>query len=91
MNSSSDIVTTCQSSVRGSESGARTGTSAINLQPGYQKLDGGQALSYVRFRHFDSDIYRLSASAAGDASGCRAGSARRPEPGGRTGPAGRAG
>jgi LCP family protein required for cell wall assembly len=35
-----------------------TGTSAVNLQPGYQKLDGGQALSYVRFRHFDSDIYR---------------------------------
>ncbi len=35
-----------------------TGTSAINLQPGYQKLDGGQALSYVRFRHLDSDIYR---------------------------------
>jgi len=35
-----------------------TGTSAIDLQPGYQKLDGGQALSYVRFRHFDSDIYR---------------------------------
>jgi hypothetical protein len=35
-----------------------TGTSAINLQPGYQKLDGGQALQYVRFRHFDSDIYR---------------------------------
>ena len=35
-----------------------TGTSAINLHPGYQKLDGGEALSYVRFRHFDSDIYR---------------------------------
>jgi LCP family protein required for cell wall assembly len=35
-----------------------TGISAINLQPGYQKLDGGQALAYVRFRHFDSDIYR---------------------------------
>ena len=35
-----------------------TGTSAINLQPGYEKLDGGQALSYVRFRHFDNDIYR---------------------------------
>jgi LCP family protein required for cell wall assembly len=35
-----------------------TGTSAINLRPGYQKLDGGQALSYVRFRHYDSDIYR---------------------------------
>ena len=33
-------------------------TSVINLQPGYEKLDGGQALSYVRFRHFDSDIYR---------------------------------
>jgi LCP family protein required for cell wall assembly len=35
-----------------------TGTSAINLYPGYQKLDGGQALSFVRFRHFDSDFYR---------------------------------
>ena len=35
-----------------------TGYSAINLQPGYQRLDGGQALSYVRFRHLDSDIYR---------------------------------
>jgi LCP family protein required for cell wall assembly len=35
-----------------------TGTSAINLQPGYQKLDGGEALSYVRYRHTDSDIYR---------------------------------
>jgi LCP family protein required for cell wall assembly len=35
-----------------------TGWSAINLKPGYQKLDGGQALSYVRFRHLDSDIYR---------------------------------
>jgi LCP family protein required for cell wall assembly len=35
-----------------------TGTSAINLLPGYQKLDGGQALQYVRFRHFDSDLYR---------------------------------
>jgi LCP family protein required for cell wall assembly len=35
-----------------------TGVSAINLQPGYQKLDGGRALSYVRYRHTDSDIYR---------------------------------
>jgi LCP family protein required for cell wall assembly len=35
-----------------------TGTSAINLHPGYQKLDGGQALSYVRYRHTDSDVYR---------------------------------
>ena len=33
-------------------------TSVINLHPGYQKLDGGRALSYVRFRHLDSDIYR---------------------------------
>jgi LCP family protein required for cell wall assembly len=35
-----------------------TGYSAINLEPGYQKLNGGDALSYVRFRHLDSDIYR---------------------------------
>src|SRR5215475_933596 len=35
-----------------------TGVSAINLQPGYQKLDGGEALQYVRYRHTDSDIYR---------------------------------
>ncbi|HEY5693661.1 MAG TPA: LCP family protein [Gaiellaceae bacterium] len=35
-----------------------TGTSAINLQPGYQKLAGEAALSYVRYRHTDSDIYR---------------------------------
>ncbi|HET7352655.1 MAG TPA: LCP family protein [Gaiellaceae bacterium] len=35
-----------------------TGTSAINLHPGYQKLNGGEALSYVRYRHTDSDIYR---------------------------------
>jgi LCP family protein required for cell wall assembly len=34
------------------------GWAAINLHPGYQKLDGGQALSFVRFRHFDSDLYR---------------------------------
>ena len=35
-----------------------SGTSAINLEPGYQKLDGGDALAYVRFRHTDSDVYR---------------------------------
>lgn len=35
-----------------------TGWSAINLHPGYQKLRGEDALSYVRFRHLDSDIYR---------------------------------
>jgi LCP family protein required for cell wall assembly len=35
-----------------------SGTSAINLHPGYQKLSGGAALSYVRYRHTDSDVYR---------------------------------
>ena len=35
-----------------------SGTSAIDLHPGYQLLDGGQALSFVRFRHTDSDLYR---------------------------------
>jgi LCP family protein required for cell wall assembly len=32
----------------------------IDLQPGYQKLDGQQALDFVRFRHTDSDVYRLA-------------------------------
>ena len=32
----------------------------INLWPGYQKLNGGQALDFVRFRHTDSDIFRLA-------------------------------
>jgi hypothetical protein len=32
----------------------------INLHPGYQRLNGGQALDFVRYRHFDSDLYRLS-------------------------------
>jgi LCP family protein required for cell wall assembly len=32
----------------------------INLQPGYQKLTGQQALDFVRFRHTDSDLYRLA-------------------------------
>jgi LCP family protein required for cell wall assembly len=34
--------------------------SAINLQPGYQKLCYESALSYVRFRHFDSDFVRVA-------------------------------
>src|SRR3954471_4181489 len=34
------------------------GVSKINLLPGYQRLNATNALSYVRFRHFDSDIYR---------------------------------
>jgi LCP family protein required for cell wall assembly len=37
-----------------------TDYSNINLQPGYQWLSGGQALQYVRYRHTDSDIYRLA-------------------------------
>lgn len=37
-----------------------SGYATINLQPGYQKLDGGEALQYVRFRHTDSDIYRTA-------------------------------
>jgi len=32
----------------------------INLQPGYQRLTGQQALDFVRFRHTDSDFYRLA-------------------------------
>jgi LCP family protein required for cell wall assembly len=35
-----------------------SGTAAINLQPGYQKLDGQKALDFVRYRHTDSDLYR---------------------------------
>ena len=32
----------------------------INLQPGYQRLTGGGALDFVRFRHTDSDLYRVA-------------------------------
>ncbi len=34
--------------------------SAINLQPGYQKLCYEDALSYVRYRHTDSDFVRVA-------------------------------
>jgi polyisoprenyl-teichoic acid--peptidoglycan teichoic acid transferase len=37
---------------------ALTGYSSIDIQPGYQKLCGVQALQFVRFRHSDSDIVR---------------------------------
>lgn len=37
-----------------------TGYAYINLQPGYQKLSGGSALDFVRFRHTDSDFVRLA-------------------------------
>jgi LCP family protein required for cell wall assembly len=32
----------------------------IDIKAGYQKLRGGDALAYVRYRHDDSDIYRLA-------------------------------
>jgi polyisoprenyl-teichoic acid--peptidoglycan teichoic acid transferase len=35
-----------------------TGYSSIDIQPGYQKLCGVQALQFVRFRHTDSDLVR---------------------------------
>jgi LCP family protein required for cell wall assembly len=37
-----------------------TGYAAIDLHPGYQRLNGRQALDFVRFRHTDSDIYRIA-------------------------------
>jgi LCP family protein required for cell wall assembly len=36
------------------------GYATINLQPGYQLLTGGSALDYVRYRHTDSDFFRVS-------------------------------
>jgi hypothetical protein len=36
------------------------GYAKINLQPGYQLLTGGSALDYVRYRHTDSDLYRVA-------------------------------
>ena len=39
---------------------ARATTAAIDLQPGYQKLSGLQALQYVRYRHLDSDFMRTA-------------------------------
>jgi LCP family protein required for cell wall assembly len=36
------------------------GYAAINLQPGYQKLTGKEALSFVRYRHTDSDLFRVA-------------------------------
>lgn len=40
--------------------GGPNGYAKINLRPGYQKLDGRKALDYVRFRHTDSDLYRVA-------------------------------
>jgi LCP family protein required for cell wall assembly len=36
------------------------GYAAINLQPGYQRLTGGSALNFVRYRHTDSDLVRVA-------------------------------
>jgi LCP family protein required for cell wall assembly len=36
------------------------GVSAINLQPGYQRLRAYDALAFVRYRHFDSDLFRVA-------------------------------
>jgi len=33
---------------------------SIDLQPGYQKLNGQQALDFVRYRHTDSDLFRIA-------------------------------
>jgi LCP family protein required for cell wall assembly len=37
-----------------------TGYAAINLQAGYQRLNGKQALDFVRYRHTDSDLFRVA-------------------------------
>ncbi|MEZ5099376.1 MAG: LCP family protein [Thermoleophilia bacterium] len=39
-----------------------TGTNfaTINIQPGYQRLSGTQALDYARYRHGDSDFFRIA-------------------------------
>jgi LCP family protein required for cell wall assembly len=39
---------------------AYTNYSSIDIQPGYQKLCGTQALAYVRFRHTDNDLVRAA-------------------------------
>jgi LCP family protein required for cell wall assembly len=39
--------------------GAGSTYATINLRPGYQKLRGTQALDFVRYRHTDSDLYRV--------------------------------
>jgi len=40
--------------------GGDFGYATINLFPGYQKLGGYQALDFVRYRHTDSDLYRVA-------------------------------
>ncbi len=38
--------------------GGAGGYATINIQPGYQRLCGSDALDYVRFRHTDTDLVR---------------------------------
>ena len=40
--------------------GGPSGYAKINLFPGYQQLTGRQTLDYVRYRHSDSDLYRVA-------------------------------
>ncbi len=40
--------------------GGPSGYAKINLRPGYQQLTGRQTLDYVRYRHSDSDLYRVA-------------------------------
>jgi len=40
--------------------GGPYGYARINLFPGYQRLDGRKTLDYVRYRHTDSDLYRVA-------------------------------
>jgi LCP family protein required for cell wall assembly len=40
--------------------GGPSGYAKINLRPGYQLLTGRRALDYVRYRHTDSDLYRVA-------------------------------
>ena len=37
---------------------ARLGVAAIDIEAGYQRMCGYNALQYVRFRHFDNDLVR---------------------------------
>jgi LCP family protein required for cell wall assembly len=39
---------------------AATNYANIDLQPGYQRLDGDQALAFARYRHDDSDFVRAA-------------------------------
>ncbi|MGB2874630.1 MAG: LCP family protein, partial [Gaiellaceae bacterium] len=40
--------------------GGDTNYANIDLQPGYQLMTGKQALDFVRYRHTDSDLFRLA-------------------------------